>query len=100
MIDYFASADTPRAAAVRARWGIARQLAGAVSIEADSTKCSVAYQAFDSVWQGGAGTGRSVVLRVAHLRATMTEESEITTANMPFLITDTTFTNVVELFWP
>lgn len=58
-------------------------------------------RALGSVWQGNYSTTcRVVVLRVAQLRATTTEPALITTGNQPFLITDSTFTHVVELFWP
>lgn len=61
----------------------------------------MASQLLASIWQAvDSSTGRVVVLKFASLRATTTQPAFITTGNQPFLVTDSTFTDVVELFWP
>jgi hypothetical protein len=101
-IESYATDDDSLALAARQRWNLPTLTVGAATIETDSTACQLAYQALQAAWPGAdvGTTGRAVVLRLAHLRAITSEPQTVGFGSRPFLITDSTFTNTVELFWP
>ena len=101
LLAYYATDDDSSAVAARQQWGLPKLMPTDVTIVTDSATCHAAYQAYLSAYEPiEPHTSRAVVIRMAHLRATVPEPEEIAFSTKPILISDSTFTGATQLFWP
>ena len=94
------SGSEPRFLARRQSWGIGTLPADSVVIETDSSACTAALAAYRTEFAHESNfTDRVAVVRMGHLRAILRQTTGELFSNPPYVVTDSTYTTVVGLFY-